>query len=87
MIPVPTVAGPHLCHDVHIDMDRHEIRLIGAVPQFVDSRSPKLREAVLGLRRTLWADWEGEFNLDAHDALRSTSFLRVQTPDRIQRSI
>lgn len=27
MIPAPTVAGLHVCHDVQIDMDRHEITL------------------------------------------------------------
>jgi hypothetical protein len=27
MIPAPTVAGLQLCHDVAIDMDRHEITL------------------------------------------------------------
>lgn len=30
MIPAPTVAGLHLCHDVQIDMDRHEITLTRA---------------------------------------------------------
>jgi hypothetical protein len=30
MIPTPTVAGLHLCHDVTIDMDRHEITLTRA---------------------------------------------------------
>ena len=27
MIPTPTVAGLHVCHDAQIDMDRHEITL------------------------------------------------------------